>query len=452
VSSGLNSPVDALATSPAQCTEDRAGQGPALCLIGLTCEPAQIELDRERLVLGRGPESDIQLGGSEASRKHAELVRIGPLYVIRDLGSRNGTFVEGKQVREAPLALHSVVRMGDFVGVVAASSPERAARRKLQEHAPSLWGGSALQVALAPARATSTTSLPIVIEGETGTGKELVARAVHAWSGRSGPFIALNCAALPETLAEGELFGYRRGAFTGAERASAGLFRAADGGTLLLDEIIDLPPSLQVKLLRVLEQREVVPLGESRPIPIDVRIVAAAQESLLRAVEQKRFRADLYARLDGLTVRLPPLRERIEDVPELLSLFMREERSGRCPALSINAIEQLCIYDWPFNVRELRLLGRRLAALHGPDTTIHRHDLHERVRLPDAALAGGHSVPAAPEPAAQELDRFLAALREHKGNVTKSAQAAGISRMRAYRLMNANPELDVEALRRDGEG
>jgi transcriptional regulator of acetoin/glycerol metabolism len=453
VSTGVNRRVDvALATSPARRTEEGPDGGPALCLIGLTCEPALVELSRNRLVFGRGPVCDIQLGGSEASRQHAELTRVGPLYVIRDLGSRNGTFVEGRKVQEAPLSLHTVVRMGDFVGVVAETSLGLSVGRTLCEHGASLWGGDTLLTALTPARTVSASDLPIVIEGETGTGKELVARAVHDWSGRSGPFVAINCAALPEALAEGELFGYRRGAFTGAERASVGHFRAADGGTLLLDEICDLSPTLQVKLLRVLEEREVLPLGESRPLPVDVRVVATAQEPLQRAVEQQRFRADLCARLEGLTVRLPPLRERIEDLPQLLRRFMSEERPAGIPALSINALEALCLYDWPFNVRELRLLGRRLAVLHGAQATIHCRELPERMRQAhaqqfdpgDAATSAATSA----EPAAQELDRFLAALRAHKGNVTRAARAAGISRMRAYRLMNANPEVDVTALRR----
>src|SRR5262249_54376764 len=170
------------------------------------------------------------------------------------------------------------------------------------------------------------------------------------------------------------LLGLRRGAFTGADRASAGHFREAEGGTLLLDEVCDLPLPVQVKLLRVLEQREVLPLGESHPVPIDVRIVAAAQSRLQHAVDQQRFRADLHARFGDLTVRLPPLRERVEDVAGLLAQFMCEERPGAAPMLSVNALETLCSYDWPGNVRELRMLARKLSALHPVATTVHRRD------------------------------------------------------------------------------
>src|SRR5262249_1342842 len=145
--------------------------------------------------------------------------------------------------------------------------------------APGLYGGAALQAALDPAQRAAPSDLPVVIEGETGTGKEVVTRSVHAWSGRPGPLVAVNCASLPEGLAEGELFGYRRGAFPGADRSSPGFFRSADGGTLMLDEVSDLPLSLQAKLLRALEERKVQPLGEARPVPVDVRIVVASQQS-----------------------------------------------------------------------------------------------------------------------------------------------------------------------------
>ena len=419
-----------------------------LALLGLSCEPALVELSQVRLVFGRDPECDIQLAGTEASRRHAEIARVGPLHVVRDLGSTNGTFVGGQRAGEAPLSAHSVLRMGDWLAVAAELRPDEPRLGAFGEHAPGVWGGSELRAALGPARKVAQSDLPVIIEGETGTGKELVARAIHEWSGRSGPFVALNCAALPEALVEGELFGYRRGAFTGAERASLGLFRSAEGGTLLLDEVCELPPATQVKLLRVLEQREVVPLGESRPVPIDVRVVSAAQEPLHRVVAQSRFRADLYARLDGLTVVLPPLRQRLADIPRLLARFMREEGRDRAPEFSVNALEALCLYDWPFNVRELRLLGRRLAVLHGDADAIHRRHLPERMRVRRASAAPA----ATPEDERHhELDRLLAALREHRGNVSRAAVDAGISRNRAYRLMNANPEFDLDAFRRDGE-
>ena len=198
--------------------------------------------------------------------------------------------------RAGVLERGDVVRVGGWVGVVTAHPGA------LAEIAPGLFGGAALAAAVDPLRRAAPSDLPIVLEGETGTGKEVVTRAIHGWSGRPGPFVAVNCAALPEALAEGELFGYRRGAFTGADKASAGFFRSAEGGTLLLDEVSDLPLTLQAKLLRVLEQREVQPLGETRPVAIDVRIVVAGQQSLMDAVARGAFprrSAGAAGRADG---------------------------------------------------------------------------------------------------------------------------------------------------------
>jgi transcriptional regulator with PAS, ATPase and Fis domain len=281
--------------------------------------------------------------------------------------------VNGRPVSEAQIGVGDVVRLGGWVGVVAASPGAFA------EIAPGLWGGATLLGALEPLRTAAASDLPIVLEGETGTGKELATRALHRWSGRSGPLSAVNCAALPEGLAEGELFGYRRGAFTGADRASAGFFRGAEGGTLLLDEVSDLPLALQAKLLRVLEEREVQPLGEIHPVPIDVRVVVAGQQPLIESVRAGRFRADLLARLDGLTVRLPPLRKRREDVLPLFSRLLEELGQGRVPAMESDFAERLCMHDWPFNVRELVLLAKRLLTLHGSDVTLRAQHLPERI-------------------------------------------------------------------------
>ena len=257
-------------------------------------------------VIGRDPACAIRLEGNDVSRRHAAIRRptAESAPSISDLGSRNGIRVNGCVVPSAEIVCGDVVRVGGWVGVVA------AAPSTFGEIAPGLLGGAVLQKAVAPLLQVAPSSLTMVLEGETGTGKEIVTRSVHAWSGRTGPLVAVNCAALPEGLAEGELFGYRRGAFTGADRASPGFFRSAQGGTLLLDEVSDLPLPLQAKLLRVLQEGEVQPLGETRPVPVDVRIVVASQQPLMDAVREGRFRADLLARLDGITVRLPPLRQR----------------------------------------------------------------------------------------------------------------------------------------------
>ena len=200
--------------------------------------------------------------------------------LLLDLNSTNGVFVNGRAVKHANLSSRDVLRLGDWVGIVVSLTDSGSEPWSFRELTPGYWAGPVLQAALAPARLVAASDLPMIIQGETGAGKEGAARAIHAWSGRRGPFVALNCAALPEALAEAELFGYRKGAFTGAERASPGYLRAAEGGTLFLDEIAELSLPIQAKLLRAVEQRELCPLGESTPVAIDVRLLAATQSPL----------------------------------------------------------------------------------------------------------------------------------------------------------------------------
>ncbi len=436
-----------------------------LWLFPRSSAPVALRGERRReLTIGRDEASAVCLTGNDVSRRHA-ILQIEPSsdspgssVRIADLGSRNGVRVNGRPVSEAQLGVGDVVRVGGWVGVVAASAGE------FTQIAPDLWGGATLQAALAPLRTAAASDLPIVLEGETGTGKELATRALHRWSGRSGPLSAVNCAALPEALAEGELFGYRRGAFTGADRASAGFFRGAQGGTLLLDEVSDLPLGLQAKLLRVLEEREVQPLGEVHPVPIDVRVVVAGQQPLIEAVRAGRFRADLLARLDGLTVRLPPLRKRREDVLPLFSRLLEEIGQGRVPAMESDFAERLCLHDWPFNVRELVLLAKRLLTLHGSDVTLRAQHLPERIAGLAASLAtpsasppevaprssgADRPVPSGP-PEPVELPALVVALRASGGNVARAAAMLGISRQRAYRLMEGQA-VDLEALRKAEE-
>ncbi len=398
------------------------------------------------VVLGRDESSGVRLSGEGVSRRHAVLrFDAEGVVSLSDLGSRNGTHIDGRPIDSAWLRPGMVVRLGGWVGVVTAHPGE------LREIAAGLFGGARLEEALAPLRRVAPSDLPIVIEGETGTGKELVAHAVHAWSGRTGPFVAVNCAALPEALAEGELFGYRRGAFTGAERASPGLLRSAAGGTLLLDEVSDLSPAVQAKLLRAIEQREVQPLGETRPLAIDVRLVVAGQESLLRAVQKGHFRADLLARLEGLTLLLPPLRERREDVLPLFSRFLRDEGAGRAPALDADFVERLLVHDWPFNVRELGLLARRLVVLHGSDATLGVEQLPDRMLEPSEAPTPAEAARPTPTkpltpPEPVELPALVTALRTAGGNVARAAAMLGITRQRAYRLMEGHA-VNLDALR-----
>jgi transcriptional regulator with PAS, ATPase and Fis domain len=218
-----------------------------------------------------------------------------------------------------------------------------------------------------------------------------------------------------------------------------------------LDEFVELSLATQAKLLRAIEAREVIPLGQSQPVPVDVRLVVAAQQPLTRAVAEQRLRPDLFARLDGLTARLPPLRDRREDVPGLFFHFLRELSGGRPPAVESRLLERLCLYDWPFNVRELEQLARKLLVLHGHESVLRSSNLPDRLRhLGDP----GASAPPQPDVSprdrdAEDLKALVDALRSASGNVARASAAIGISRQRAYRLMNRAAGLDLQALRKE---
>jgi transcriptional regulator of acetoin/glycerol metabolism len=412
-----------------------------------------------RTVLGRDFTCDVRLEGDQTSRQHAEIAKEAAMVVIADLDSMNGTYVDGRRVSRAPIDEGSVIRIGDWVGVVLRLAGEREGA-VFEEIIPGYFGGPRTLAAVAPLRRAAASDLAVIIEGETGTGKEGIARATHLWSRRKGPFIAVNCAALPEALAEGELFGYRKGAFTSADRANPGFFQAANGGTLFLDEVSDLSSAIQPKLLRVLEQGEVTPLGETKPIPIDVRVVVATQRPLAALVAENRFRADLMARLDGLRIRLLPLRSRVEEVP---NLFRRRLmiRSGPTPSVDAAVVETLCCHRWPLNVREVTNLAKRVLALHGHEKVLKRS--HLVTLMGDGALAAGRETDAsAPEtvPPTAALDGLTPADREERqrimeildrcaGNQTVAAKRLNMSRstlvLKLKRYGIRRPQADREA-------
>jgi DNA-binding NtrC family response regulator len=407
--------------------------------------PACLPIDGARVVIGRGPEATASFEAAGLSRSHAEIYRQGPALIAHDLGSTNGTYVNGRRVVYAPLSEGDVLRLGDMVGVVvrpAAGAADPAADAAgLTELTPEIAFGPGVEVQLDQIRRAAPSGLPVVVVGETGTGKEYVAQAVHALGGRRGPFHAINCAALPPALAEAELFGHSKGAYTGADHAALGQVRAAHGGTLFLDELPELPLPVQAKLLRVLQERQVTPLGETRPVDVDLRVVAACQQPLPALVEGRRLREDLAARLAGVVVALPPLRARRADVGLYFRRFLERHAGGRPPAVDPRLLECLLLYDWPGNLRELDLLARRLVAFHAHEPVLRRSFLPESLlaHLPpadDAAPPGA----AAPEAAtgdrrAHDLHRLADGLRRHEGNLTRAATAAGISRARAYRLL-----------------
>jgi len=287
--------------------------------------------------------------------------------------------------------------------------------------------------------------ITVLLTGETGTGKELAARAVHLNSARrERPFVAVNCGALPTELVESELFGHGKGAFTGAAQAKAGLFEEAHGGTLFLDEVGELPLNAQVKLLRVLQDKEIRRVGETRPVQVDVRVVAATHRDLRAAAAQGRFREDLFYRLNVFPVQLPPLRERKDDIPLLAAHLLDKhgKAMGRTlEGIAPEALRVLMGYPWPGNVRELEnTIMRAVAVAAGPSIT--ERDLPAEVReRQEGALPGG-AAKHLPYRDALDLarDRFsreylTALMRDFEGNVTRAAEHAGIERESLHRLL-----------------
>ncbi|MFH1090388.1 MAG: sigma 54-interacting transcriptional regulator [Pseudomonadota bacterium] len=305
--------------------------------------------------------------------------------------------------------------------------------------------------ALAWGQKIAATDLIVSVRGDSGTGKELLARAIHAESGRPGPFITINCAALPETLLESELFGYVGGAFTGAKKHGApGLFEIAQGGTILLDEIADLPPAPQAKLLRVIQEKTVRRIGGQREMPINTRIITSTNRNLEQLVEEKGFRPDLYYRINVVPIHIPPLRERVEDVPLLADHFLFQlatKLNQPVPRISPQAMNKLCRYDWPGNVRELKNVVERAAIL------CEGHTIEEDFILFSFAV-GKRDTPLGPKPPlgptqnvtlAQQLGEYekqiiTSIIRESK-SIRQAARRLGIShtallnKIKKHRLM-----------------
>ncbi|HXW06312.1 MAG TPA: sigma-54 dependent transcriptional regulator [Vicinamibacterales bacterium] len=306
----------------------------------------------------------------------------------------------------------------------------------------SIWASEQTADILATARRIAPGRIPVLLTGETGTGKEMLARAIHRASDRADrPMLPFNCSAVPRDMLESQLFGYRKGAFTGADTSFPGVIRSAAGGTLFLDEIAEIGLDLQPKLLRFLEHQEIQPLGEPHPIKVDVRIIAATNASLEQLVAQGRFRDDLFYRLNVLGLRLPPLRERREEIPALLQHYIRrfgdEQKKGRL-TLSDEALEYLLLYSWPGNVRQLANEVRRMVALAEVDGTLTAALLSPEIQAsrrtvpastpdtPEISVALDQPLPAAVEQL--ELTMVRRALERTHGRVEDAARLLGISR------------------------
>ena len=401
---------------------------PAVVGQGLLLGDAPLTVGRAGHV--QGP---LGLDDRTLSRRHAVFEPAEDGWTLRDLGSHNGTFVGGERIEHQALHHGTVVRAGD--AVVLYEIHQLEATEPLAPEAGPLFGASiAMQRVRAELALAAARDLPVLLQGESGVGKELAASMLHDRSARKGRFVPVNCGALPGELVESELFGHVAGAFSGATGARPGLFSAAEGGTLFLDEIGEMPLETQPKLLRALATGEVRPVGSEQPRRIDVRVVAATHRELAEVVEQGAFRGDLYSRLAAWTIRIPSLRERRADVLSLVPRLGDPQIQ-----LSANAAEALMLHDWPYNVRELRQVLATSAARAAEGGCLRVHHLPAPIRGPIEERARVQTTDPVPlalrvdcsrTPDHDDLDLVM---RHHDGNVSEVARFFGKQRQQIYR-------------------
>lgn len=389
--------------------------------------------------VGRGVDSVLGIridGDPRLSREHAVLSVTGDVVSLENR-SQHGTLVNGRAAQQPHvLADGDVIQLGDTFLVFRLVPADvvdvpNAAIVGLSPHAARLRS---------TVRLVGPTTASVLLLGPTGAGKDVLARALHEESGRRGAFVPVNATAIPETLAESQLFGHLAGSFTGAKENHPGWFRQADGGTLFLDEIGDLPLSMQPKLLRVLDERRVTPVGASQPVPVDVRLVAATNADLEARVQDGRFRADLFARLAEIAVVLPPLGARRDDVLVLLEHALPKGHPPFEPAL----VHALLAHPWPYNVREVMKVATELAVRGAGQASFTLGMIEERLRprtsgpfaageLPPSPSTPGGGSREVPVPDKEQLQELL---RRHKGVIAEVARATGRSRKQVYRWLD----------------
>jgi DNA-binding NtrC family response regulator len=386
-----------------------------------------------------GKFAELTLPDGWMSSKHARLVRAVGQWVLEDQGAKNGTWSGGSQITHLPLTdgARFIVGRSLFVFRAAEPAPQDAPLDVDGAELSTLPALRTLKPALAAELQTlaqiAPTEVPVLLCGESGTGKELAARAIHTLSKRSGAFIGVNAAALPRPLLESQLFGHKKGAFTGADEDREGLLRASHQGTFFLDEVGDLPLEAQPALLRALQEREVTPVGSSRAQAVDLRVVSATHQKLSALAESGRFRADLLSRLKGLELTLPPLRERPEDLGLLIAALLEKALNGK-PALafSVEVVEALSTWHWPLNTRELEQVLTTALALCGGKTVQLEHLPPElREQKPASPKA---AVPLSADDEAKKAE-LVALLKEHQGNISAIARAMGKERMQIQRWL-----------------
>jgi DNA-binding NtrC family response regulator len=403
------------------------------------------------LTIGRGESNAVRVDDPLASRTHACL-HVGDAMYLEDVGSVNGTRVKDRIVKPGErvrIKVGETIQIGSSVLIVQrrAAQADLIRPETLRDEglastlspAPGARSGEAMRRVHELAERAAAGTINVLIMGETGVGKELLAETVHRASPRrGGPYVCLNCAALSETLLESELFGHERGAFTGAVQAKPGLLETAARGTLFLDEVGELPLSTQAKLLRVIETREVARLGSVRPHRIDVRFIAATNRDLEAEVARGAFRADLYYRLNGITLTIPPLRSRLEEIRPLAETFARQicrDLGRQAPLLPPASVSHLEGYAWPGNIRELKnVIERAVLLCEGPMLEPQHMPLERPLTESQKLTSSGAG------PARSERDRIVEALAACAGNQSRAAKMLGIPRrtfvtkLDAYRI------------------
>jgi transcriptional regulator with AAA-type ATPase domain len=380
--------------------------------------PVRTVGEGETVVVGSGEDAGIRVFDAAVSARHCALtVNQGEL-VLRDLGSKNGTFVGGARVESARLGPGATFVLGRVVMTCAPGARTPFAADAGVPPLPGVVGTSlAMRRVAREVRRLVDLKGPVLLRGETGSGKDVLARAMHGLGiRRARPFVPLNVGTLPRELADAELFGHERGAYTGAHGSREGAFVQAHGGTLFLDEIAELSLDLQVKLLRVLEDGEVRPIGGRARRTVDVRVVSATWAPLHRRVAEGSFRQDLYQRLAVFVVDVPPLRERRADIPALAARFLEDFAAELGPReLGSGALARLASYGWPGNVRELRNVLYRAAASSGP-------------RIGGGDIAASLEIASSPERSSVSPEQARAAVASHGGNVSAAARQLGVAR------------------------
>jgi transcriptional regulator with PAS, ATPase and Fis domain len=398
-------------------------------------ERKEVLLQKPVVTIGTLGDSDLALTDPTVSRNHAVVEEKADGYLLRDLGSTNGTFLDGVKVREAYLSAGSVIRLGQTEIAFSPVEERIENLRSSSDRFGELVGASAaMREVFAVLERVAPTDVSVLVLGETGTGKELAARALHSHSRRSEkPFVVFDCGAVAPNLIESELFGHEKGAFTDAVKSRQGAFELAQEGTIFLDEIGELTPSLQPKLLRALDQREIKRVGAEQPLGINVRVIAATNKNLEKEVQAGRFREDLYYRLSVVSVFMPPLRKRKEDIEKIAEHLLpgiSSEMGKKLTGLSPEAAEALRIYPWPGNVRELKNVLERAAALSDG----------ERIEVRDLFLSQGKrsiTIEGLSGKTLEEIEKAAihATLKSVSGNKTAAAKALGIAYSTLYEKM-----------------